>query len=89
MRRQSFLVHARQYRQTVRDYLRSRDAADPDSPHLLYLPHFMSGAQLDGRHVPRFREVPPDLQQRLAWGWVPPPSLPWKPWPPASSPCGP
>ena len=58
VKRQSFLAQARDYRQALRDFLRGRDAADRDSPHVLYFPNYMSQAPLDGRQMPRFGERP-------------------------------
>ena len=67
----SFVRQASQYRQTLRQFLRARDAADSDSPHLLYLPSGMSESGLDPRHVPRFSERPPPPGKGVREGVVP------------------
>ena len=59
------------YREALREFLRGRDAADSDSPHVLFLPGFMSGADLDSGALPRFREVPLSLDESLAAGMAP------------------
>ena len=59
---QSFERQAWAYRETRCDFVRSREAADPESPHLLFLPGYLSREPLDGRPLPRFQE------QRLAVG---------------------
>lgn len=70
-KRQSFFRQARDYHHTVLDFLRGRDAADPESGHVLWVPEYMSHAKLDGTDVPRFGERPPDMAERFAWGGVP------------------
>jgi len=71
MRYDHFLDQAWQYRNTLRNFLRGRDAADPDSPHLLFFPDYMSDKPLDHRHIPRFEEVPLSLAEGVTRGVVP------------------
>lgn len=52
-------------------YLRERDAADGESPHVLFLPAFMSQEPLDGDHIPPFVERPLSPADALAFGVVP------------------
>lgn len=59
------------YRQALRQFIRARDAADPDSPHLYFLPGFLSTRLLDLRDVPRFHEEPLPLASSLKLAWVP------------------
>ena len=59
------------YRENLRQFLRGRDAADPDSPHVLFLPEFMSDVELDAGHIPRFKEVPLSLSESIAGGVAP------------------
>jgi ABC-type transport system involved in multi-copper enzyme maturation permease subunit len=68
---ESFARQARRHREAVRQFLRARDAADPASPHVLFLPGFMSAAKLQPGELPRFREVPPPLADSLAAGAAP------------------
>ncbi|MFC1526072.1 ABC transporter permease subunit [Candidatus Latescibacterota bacterium] len=48
------------YRDHLRAFLRERDAADPESPHITILENFTSAAELDPGEIPRFeqRELP-------------------------------
>ena len=59
------------YRETLREFLRARDAADPDSPHVLFLRDYMSREKLDPRHIPRFEAVPLPLEESVAAGVAP------------------
>ena len=71
---QRFRSFARQggdYRETLREFLRAKDAEDPESPHLLFLGGFMSQEKLDPAEIPRFEEVPLSLRESLAAGAVP------------------
>ena len=70
-KRQSYLQQCLDYIDTVRDFLRARDAADPDSPHLLFLPRYMSQSPLDGSLIPRFQERPLSLAESATAGMVP------------------
>ena len=71
---QRFRSFARQgwgYRETLREFLRGRDAADADSPHVLFLGDYMSREELDPRHIPRFQQVPLPLEESVAAGVAP------------------
>lgn len=70
-KRQSFYAQALDYRETVRDFIRGRDAADGDSPHVLFLADYMSQQPMDGDDIPRFRERPLEFGEGLAHGVVP------------------
>ena len=70
-KRQSYLRQCLDYIDTVRDFLRARDAVDPDSPHILFLPRYMSQAPLDGALIPRFQERPLSLAESATAGMVP------------------
>lgn len=52
---QSFERQAWAYRETLREWVRAREAADPESPQLLFLPGYLSREPLDGQPVPRFQ----------------------------------
>ena len=67
----SFTRQGWDYRETLRDFLRARDAADPDSPHVLFLGDYMSQEKLDPRHIPRFEAVPLPLGESVAAGLAP------------------
>ncbi|MFP6642636.1 MAG: ABC transporter permease subunit [Candidatus Latescibacterota bacterium] len=51
-----FQPQALGYLETLRDFLRDRDRADPESPHIHLFPQYMSQAPLDHRQIPRFVE---------------------------------
>lgn len=70
-KRQSFLAQSMDYRTTLQDFVRARDASDPDSPHVLYLPDFMSETPLDGDDIPRFQEKPLSPAEGLSYSVVP------------------
>ena len=70
-RMQSFLRQGWRYRDALRDFIRSRDSADPDSPHLRYLPGFLSTRPIDTTLIPRFQEVALSLPRSLAEGVFP------------------
>lgn len=66
-----FATQAGQYRDALREFLRARDAADPDSPHVLFVPDFMSARPLDHGDIPRFRLQPQPFGDGLAAAVVP------------------
>lgn len=68
---EGFIEQGWRYRETLRQFLRSRDAADPDSPGVLFLPAFMSAQELDPRQLPRFRQHPLSLAESASGGVVP------------------
>lgn len=53
------------YREHLRQFLRARDANDPASPHLYFLPDFMSAEPLDAAHIPRFEPELVPLDTRV------------------------
>ncbi|NKB67323.1 MAG: ABC transporter permease subunit [Candidatus Latescibacteria bacterium] len=59
------------YRQHLQTFLRGRDEADPDSPHIHFLPAFMSKEELDPRLMPRFQGTPIPFETRVANGMTP------------------
>jgi len=71
MRYENFARQAWQYRDTIRDFLRTRDAADPDSPHLYFFPDYLSEKELDHRNIPRFKEMPLSLAESVSAGMLP------------------
>ena len=60
-----------QYRQTIRDFVRETDAADPDSPHVLYLSDYVSTREVDPETIPRFQQSELSLAEALAAGRTP------------------
>ena len=70
-RAQSFLRQGWRYRDALRDFIRSKDSTDPDSPHLLYLPGFLSSRSIDAALIPRFREGAIPLARSLGDGIFP------------------
>ena len=70
-KRQHFLEQVFKFRESLRVFLRERDAADGDSPHVLFLPAFMSQEPLDGEQMPRFIERPMSPAQGLVFSVVP------------------
>lgn len=59
LRDELLVEEARQYRSLLEEWVRQRDQADPQSPHLWYQPGYLSLAALQASSVPRpqFREV--------------------------------
>ena len=55
----------------LRDFIRGRDASDPDSPHILYVSDYVSQQPLEGSEIPRFPGVRLSLGEGLATGWLP------------------
>ena len=70
-KRQSFLGQAFRYREALRGFLRERDAQDGDSPHVLFLPPYLSQEPLDGDQLPRFAERPLSAAEGLEHSVVP------------------
>ena len=79
MRYEHFLDQAWRYRDALRDFLRSKDASDPDSPHMLFLPDYMSEKPLNHTHIPRFKEAPLSLSEGAVAGVCRLSSWCWKP----------
>lgn len=70
-RLQHFYDQAWHYRQGLLDFLRARDAADPESPHVLFIGEYMSDAPLDTNDLPVLRATPIPLGKSLAAGVTP------------------
>lgn len=70
-RRLTFQEQAWRYRETLRQFLKGRDAADPDSPHILFFAEYMSQKKLDPADIPRFKEVPLSTSASLEASMVP------------------
>lgn len=70
-RRQHFFQQARRYRQELREFFRARDEADPDSPHIYFLPDYLSARPLEPALIPRFRQAPLSLAESIAAGLAP------------------
>ena len=60
------------YRAHLQQFLQARDKADPDSPHIHFLPNFMSQKELDGALIPRFQNSPvPPRDPGRQWDGAP------------------
>ena len=66
-----FVDQVWRYVETLREYLKTRDAADPQSPHVAYLSKFMSEKSLDSQSLPKFRERLTSLNEGITAGMVP------------------
>ena len=55
-RQRDFVSAVNDFRGTLADYGREADAADPDSPHILYRAWYMSRKAVDPDAVPRYRD---------------------------------
>ena len=53
-RYQHFERQAWRYYDGLRDFIRTRDAADADSPHVLFVRGYMSDREMDSNNIPRF-----------------------------------
>lgn len=71
VRRQHFLEQARRYREALRQYIRGQDAADPDSPHVLFISRYMSEKPFNADDLPRFRQQSVPFAAGVAAGVVP------------------
>ena len=71
VRRDRAFEQAWQYRDTLRQFLRARDAADPDSPHIHFFPDYMSDKPLNPENIPRLELKKPTLKEGLAAEMVP------------------
>lgn len=70
-RLEHFYEQAWHYRRGLLDFLRARDAVDPASPHITFLPEYMSDAPLDARALPYLRATPIPLSRSMRAGAVP------------------
>lgn len=66
-----FRDQGQRYRQHLQDFLRGRDAADPDSPHIYFLGAFLSQGELDPAQIPRFQTTPVPFSRRMESSVVP------------------
>ena len=71
VRYRAFVKAAKEYVRTLRTYVRDLDAADGDSPHILYLPDYVSERPLDHRDIPRFGGVRVSLASAVAGSYLP------------------
>lgn len=55
LRDELLVGEAHQYRSTVEEWVRERDLADPQSPHLCFQPGYLSLNSLDPASVPRYQ----------------------------------
>jgi ABC-type transport system involved in multi-copper enzyme maturation permease subunit len=62
---EKLVQQARQYRNTVEDWVRQRDLADLESPHLCFQPGYLSLKPLASASVPRFRYQEPSVGEGL------------------------
>ncbi len=71
MRYKAFVKAAQEYLRGLRGYVRDLDAADRDSPHILFLPDYVSRQPLDHRDIPRFGGVRVSLASAVAGSYLP------------------
>jgi hypothetical protein len=71
MRYEYFARQGWDYKETLRQFFRARDAADANSPHVLFLQDFMSAEKVDSNNIPRFAEKSLPLSDSIAGGMVP------------------
>ena len=71
LRRDQTMVLVWQYRDSLHEFLRIRDADDPDSPHILFFPEYLSNKPLDPAHIPRLALKRISLAEGVAAGVVP------------------
>jgi len=65
-RMQNFLTQVDQYRELVKDFIRTEDAKDPTSPHLYFYPEGgMSFNEIEEKDFPRFEEQSISLVEGL------------------------
>jgi ABC-type transport system involved in multi-copper enzyme maturation permease subunit len=62
---ESLVRQAHQYRTTVEQWIRQRDLADPESPHLCFQPGYLSLKSFQAASVPRFDYHPPSVAAGL------------------------
>ena len=71
VRHNAFRAACRDYIEVVRDFIRVRDAADPHSPHILFVGGYVSQRPLDPLDIPRFPGVSLSAVEGLRESWVP------------------
>jgi hypothetical protein len=57
----AFFADAWRYRDDLRQFLRAADAEDPDSPHVPFLPGYMSDKPVVANRFPRYQSQPISL----------------------------
>ena len=57
----AFFADAWRYREDLRQFLRAADAEDPDSPHVPFLPGYMSDKPVVANRFPRYQSQPISL----------------------------
>jgi ABC-type transport system involved in multi-copper enzyme maturation permease subunit len=62
---EALVEQAHQYRNTVEEWIRQRDLADAESPHLCFQPGYLSLASLQTASVPRFTYHEPSVADGL------------------------
>jgi hypothetical protein len=62
---EKLVQQARQYRSTLEEWVRQRDLADLESPHLCFQPGYLSLKPLASASVPRFRYQEPSVGEGL------------------------
>lgn len=65
-REQTFYKQARAFRRPLADFVRIRDARDPDSPHLLFFAGYLSQAPFDPKELPPFTFAERSLSDGIA-----------------------
>lgn len=70
-RYENFLQQTWRYRDTLRDFIRTRDATDADSPHVLFQRGYLSDEPLDHNHIPRVKAQPITLAEGMSAGVMP------------------
>jgi len=68
LRTEHFFQQVWEYREMLRDFLRTRDKSDPNSPQVLFLPEFMSAQSLEPNQIPHFRSEPLSLGEGVMRG---------------------
>ena len=69
IRHKSFSLAVREYVTTLRDFIRARDAADEESPHILFIGDYMSQQSIDPTDIPRFPGVRLSFGEGVTRGW--------------------
>jgi ABC-type transport system involved in multi-copper enzyme maturation permease subunit len=65
LRDEVLVQQAHQYRTTVEQWIRQRDLADPESPHLWFQPGYLSLKSFEPASLPRFQYHDPSLSDGL------------------------
>lgn len=66
LRDESLVRESQQYRRVVEEWIRRRDLADPESPHLCFQPGYLSLASLQVSSVPRPQFQEPSVAEGLS-----------------------